>query len=187
MRKIWKKILAEIKNISPETYNSLNSSASEEDINLLENVLEVKLPDDFKNYLRVCNGQNHKDNTIFFVSYNCLLSISEIIKDWQMMNYLFSDEEIIEHINENKIKPFYWNKKRIPFACFNGDHRWILDLDCGKNGKNGQIFVLHPGVDLEDDECVIADSFAEFSQKILKSLKNNAFKIDDGMIDFEWL
>ncbi len=185
-KQIWEKILTEIKTISPKTYNSLNTSASEEDINLLENVLDIKLPVEFKNYLRVCNGQQQR-NSVFFVSCNCLLSIKEIISDWQKMNDLFLNENRLENIEENKIKPLYWNKKWIPFACFNGNNRLILDLDAGKKGKNGQIFELYPGVDLEDDECVVANSFKEFSQKILESLENNDFEIDDGMLELAWL
>ncbi len=186
MKNIWEEIKKETKRISPEIYKSINKPATNNEIYLLEKELKVELPDSFKDYLLVCNGQNHKQR-VQLIGYNQFMPILEIISDWKKMNKLFLGEPPIEFILENKIKPLYWSDKWIPFANFEGSNRLIMDLNAGKNGVNGQIIQLYPGCDLESDDCVISDSFEQFSNKILATLQNNDFKIEDGVIDFEWL
>jgi cell wall assembly regulator SMI1 len=73
-----------------------------------------------------------------------------------------------------------WDNLWIPFAEFNASSRLILDLNAGKNGQNGQVILLYPGVDTESDEMVVAISFDNFGKEFLRRLKNNEFEIDDG-------
>ncbi len=186
MKNVWNAIKAEIKRISPTIFDTINESASVEEISLFEKELNVELPQSFKEYLQVANGQNH-ENINCLVGYNNFLTIPEIIQEWKMMNELFLDEGEIDIITENKIKPLYWSDKWIPFASFEGSSRIIIDLDSGINGVDGQILRTYTGCDLESDECVISDSFEEFSHKILLDLQNNNFEIDDNVIDLEWL
>ncbi|MCK0203182.1 SMI1/KNR4 family protein [Ornithobacterium rhinotracheale] len=186
-REIWEHILKELGTISPKIYNSFNKGANEQEIVYLESALKTTLPDDFKSYLSVCNGQKCKDYEHPFLGYNCLLSIDEMISTWQMMNDLFAEEEPIEHIKENKIKPVYWNQLWIPFSDYEASSRLILDLDPGVNGNYGQVYTLYSGLDSESDEAVVAQSFKEFSTKVLQTLKNREFSLEDDILEVSWL
>ncbi len=55
-------------------------------------------------------------------------------------------------------------------------------LDPGKNGTSGQIFKYHSGMSYQE---VIANSFEEFSNEILKRLQSNQFSYTDDVIAFE--
>jgi len=83
-----------------------------------------------------------------------------------MMNDLFEDDdEQLDEVDEDRIKPLIWSKKWIPFTDYEASSRLILDLDPGENGISGQIFKYHSGMSYQE---VIADSFEEFSNEILK-------------------
>lgn len=176
---VWENILKHIETISQPIYSTVNPPATEEEINLLESTLNVQLPSHFHSYLSTWNGQQEQ---VPFIGYNSFLSIPDIIETWSMMNDLFEDEERVDWIDEDRIKPLIWSKKWIPFTDFEASSRLILDLDPGKNGISGQIFKYHSGMSYQE---VIANSFEEFSNEILKRLQSNQFSYTDDVIAFE--
>lgn len=124
-RDVWD-ILKHIETISQPIYSTVNPPATEEEINLLESTLNVQLPSHFRSYLSTWNGQQEQ---VPFIGYNSFLSIPDIIEIWSMMNDLFEDEERVDWIDEDRIKPLIWSKKWIPFTDFEASSRLILDLD----------------------------------------------------------
>lgn len=176
---VWDHILQQIQTISQPIYTTVNPPATEEEITLLERTLNVKLPGHFRSYLSTWNGQQEQ---VPFIGYNSFLSIPDIIETWSMMNELFEDEEEADGVDEDRIKPLIWSKKWIPFTDFEASSRLILDLDPGKNGISGQIFKYHPGMSYQE---VIANSFEEFSNEILKRFQANQFSIADDVIEFK--
>jgi len=189
MKDIWNNIYQELYKSVPIIAKSLNSLANPKEIRELRELLDFELPSSFIEYLNIYNGQTHNNYEITFVGYNCLLSVQEIIEEWKMLTHLFGDEPSIDFIKENKVQPSCWDKGWIPFACFEADTRIVLDMNPGKNGVRGQILQMWSGQDLESDEIVLANSFEEFSLKILEEIKSKAFRIEDGVIILEsnWL
>jgi cell wall assembly regulator SMI1 len=113
------------------------------------------------------------------IGYNGLLSISDTIKIMDMQRFHFGDENRIEWMTENKIKPVMWDSRWVPFSDFEGSPRLILDLHPGRNGTYGQVWQDWPGCDLEDDETVIAPTFAAFSNELLQRLTTGRVAVDD--------
>ncbi|MDU1891910.1 MAG: SMI1/KNR4 family protein [Dysgonomonas sp.] len=185
MKKVWNEIKEEIHQISPRMANSLNKPASESDIKDMEKVLSQELPSSVKEYFLTFNGQNHEGFNIPLIGDNSLLSIEEVLETWKLQLDLFSEEEEIDFIVENKVKPTLWDKGWIPLSDSMSGTRIILDLNPGKYGTMGQVFQLWPGRDMEEDEIVIADSFAEFSQEVLKRLREKMFEFCDDIIEFD--
>ncbi|QSW88018.1 SMI1/KNR4 family protein [Flavobacterium endoglycinae] len=186
MKDTWKLILQELSRIVKGN-RKVNAPATIEEIEYLEKTLDVNLPDSFKNYLLTFNGQSCELNGIQpLIGYNNFLSIEEIIKTWRMMSELFDDGESIDWVKENRIKPVIWNRKWIPFTDYEGSQKIVIDLDPGKNGKIGQIFCYHSGMDYEETEFdeIISGSFEDFSNEILYRLKQNIIEVDDGIIEF---
>jgi cell wall assembly regulator SMI1 len=166
-------------------YHTLNRPADTEQIENLEKQLQIELPLTFKSYLQFFNGQSKEGKKFPLVGYNRFLPLDEIIELIKQQIELFGDEEPIEHITENKVKPVFWDNLWIPFAEFNGTIRLILDLNAGKNGQHGQVILHYPGIDIEGDEIVAALSFNNFGKEVLHRLKNNEFEIEDEIIQFK--
>ncbi|SFF45724.1 Cell wall assembly regulator SMI1 [Paenibacillus algorifonticola] len=176
---VWTNILQQVRTISNPIFATVNPPAAEEEIHRLERTLQVALPTAFRDYLSTMNGQHDQ---VPFIGYNYFLSIPDIIGTWSMMNQLFEDEEQVDWVNEDRIKPVIWSNKWIPFTDFEASSRLILDLDPGKNGIPGQIFKYMPGMSYQD---VIANSFEEFSNEMLKRFQANQFSFVDDVIAFD--
>ncbi len=59
----------------------------------------------------------------------------------------------------------------------------ILDCDPGKNGTYGQVFCWCSGMDYSD---VTANSFTEFSEKVLVRLTEKRYELTEfGTIEFD--
>jgi cell wall assembly regulator SMI1 len=183
--KIWEAIKIIISGILPEIASTLNPPASTSDINRLETEVGFPLPLSFKEYLSVFNGQTDVGINIPLVSANRFLPIGLILEDMSMQKELFGDDEPLDHIRENKIQPVLWDNLWVPFANFQASTRLILNLHAGKNGKNGQVILLFPGVDMEADKIVIASSFEDFGVELLRRLESGAYRLKDRQIEFE--
>ena len=184
MNDIWKQILEEIKQISPEIYKTVNKPATITEIKELDGMLPCHLPQSLVDFFLVFNGQSENGVDFPLIGYKRFLPIEEIIKVRENLEFLFGDEEPIEHIKENKTKPVFWDNLWIPFAEYNGTDRLFLDLNPGKNGVYGQVITDYPGIDRESDKIVVASSFEHFSKECLRRLKNNEFKIENDTIQF---
>ncbi|MCL1791255.1 MAG: SMI1/KNR4 family protein [Peptococcaceae bacterium] len=194
VKEIWGKISGQIKIISPKTHSTLNVPATKEELDSLSQALNTQLPSGFCEYLSSFNGQNSGgaygfEHNYPFLGYNYFLPVQRILETWQMMNNLFEDEPPIDWIKENKIKPVIWSPLWIPFTDYEASRQLILDLGPGKNGTYGQVFALFPGMDYEGEEeeydVIIASSFEEFSNHILKRLSAKEFSLEDDIIKFQ--
>lgn len=165
---MWADIIARIAAQSPDIQPTLNPPATPEAIAALEQRVGAPMPEAFKQYLAVADGQNDRGDEHGLHDMNRFLPVSAIIETMQAMENLWGDEDPIDHIVENKIRPVFWDPLWIPFAAFQGDPRLILDLNPGRNGTHGQVVLHFPGVDLEADDTAIAPSFAEFSVQLLR-------------------
>jgi cell wall assembly regulator SMI1 len=181
----WERIAKEIERISPNAFAALNPPATDEKIASLENKLGVALPEEFKAYLSTFDGQNIDGEYFPLAGFYRFLDVDSIIKSIDEMQFLFSDEEPIGFLKENKIQPVIWDRLWVPIAEFNGSDRLVLDMHSGKNGQDGQLFRYWNGFDSESDEVVCANSFGEFSAELLRRLQNDLFKLEDDCIFFE--
>lgn len=92
-------------------------------------------------------------------------------------NRPFGEEEESDWIKENKVRAVIWNKSWIPLIKFEVNKRIAIDLNPGKNGNHGQIIQIWGGHDLETDNVVIASPFEDFSEVIVKRLKEKIMNI----------
>ena len=161
--------------------------AEESQIKALEDAIAQPLPESFKEYLRTFNGQEQSDSSHYFMGYNFLLPIDEIIETYQMQVEDFEGESIADDINPNKIQLVLWDKGWVPFTDFEATTRICIDLNPATNGVKGQVIMLYPGIDYQSDEVVLANSFEEFTQKIWNILDAKDYSFEEGIIEQDFL
>jgi cell wall assembly regulator SMI1 len=183
---MWTEIVNQLAEFSPGVLASMNPPAAPDAIEALERRIGAPLPDSFKQYLAVMDGQNDLGRDHPLIGYNRFLPIAHIIDTMDMQRFHFGDEERIEFMTENKIQPVVWDGCWVPFSDFYSSPRLILDLHPGRNGTYGQVWQDWPGVDRQDDGRVIAPTFTAFSAELLRRLTTRSVVVDDdGMLSFE--
>lgn len=155
-----------------EEYNNYLSlqGASEESLQEIETLFDIKLPEDFKEFYRYKNGSGYHFHILYpEYSEGCiepfyLYSLDEII---ETKEYFCNDDELLgEYYDEQeiseldaRIKPYLFNKKWFPFAQLAGGSLYLmLDYDPAPGGKTGQIIAY-----VHDPDFIyyIASSFTE--------------------------
>ena len=182
---MWTEIVTQVAALSPGVLASVNPPAAPDAIDALERRVGAPLPDDFKQYLAVMDGQNDWGRDHPLIGFNRFLPVAHIIETMDLQRFHFGDEDRIEWITENKIQPVMWDNRWVPFSAFEGSPRLILDLHPGRHGTHGQVWQDWPGRDLEDDGTVVAPTFAEFSLELLRRLTAGSAAVDDdGRLSF---
>ena len=180
----WKTIKGFLKKTNEQICNSLQNPAKETDINKLEKILKLNLPDVFKESLLIHNGQNDNDYIITFMDYQNLLSANKMIENYKMICKLFGENDfsVIKQKNCKYIKRNYiYNHKWLKFSESDSDGL-IIDFDPAKKGTVGQIF-FRPHDDNPIDK-IIAKSYKEWLDKLCTKIENTEYEIIDDEIVF---
>ena len=156
--------------------------ATDEDIKNFEEKFGISLPEDVKELYRYKNGSK------FFALFPCiigerdmafnLMSLEQVEKSkgyFQNKDALLTDfpdyftKEDIERMKDERIKPYLFNKKWIPFAEYCDSCYLMLDFDPGKEGKEGQIicYIHDP-----DEVIYAAESLTELVENIMEEIES---------------
>lgn len=156
--------------------------ATDEEIKNFEEKFGISLPEDVKELYRYKNGSK------FFALFPCiigkrdmafnLMSLEQVEKSkgyFQNKDALLTDfpdyftKEDIERMKDERIKPYLFNKKWIPFAEYCDSCYLMLDFDPGKEGKEGQIICyIH-----DPDEVVyVTGSLTELVENIMEEIES---------------
>jgi cell wall assembly regulator SMI1 len=148
----WSDFKAHLKKEGYEVSKTFRKPATPEAIQKLEDAVAVPLPEAFKAFYLVNNGQ--RDDAEGLVPAEGILHgdfymmpLSEILSDWKMMNELldigeFEGEQ--SRVRSHKaIRKEWWNRAWIPFATDGGGDHVCLDFAPAKSGVAGQVIFFH--------------------------------------------
>jgi cell wall assembly regulator SMI1 len=157
LESLLKRKVSEDRKDEYETYKQING-ATDQDLDNFEERIGIKLPKDFREFYKYKNGSGYHFHILYT---NCdghhiepfyLYSLDEIIEEKEtyfnedeLMNE-FYDEDELQGLDK-RIKPYFRNKKWIPFAALAGGSLYLmLDFNPTDDGKEGQIisFVHDP-------------------------------------------
>jgi len=144
--------------------------ASLRDIKNAEEALNIEFPDDYRRFLRICNGQ--ENNRFFFLPDQVLLmSVDQIVAAHRFQQQFVVPEFVADffdryHFN-NEIRQIIQHPKRVPIAEQEGISNIYLDFVPGPEGRAGQLI-------FNITECsfiALASSFSELISNYIKLLK----------------
>ena len=163
----WKKIKNHLNN---EQIASLNPPASSSDINELEKAIKHKIPEDFKNFIKIHNGQSI--NSIGIFNGLSFLSTKHIYSNWSIWKELLDYGDFSKNTVKNspEILADWWNISWIPFTDNGSGDHLCIDLSPSISGTYGQIIeVLHDN----NTRTLISNSFSEWLNFFIKrEIKN---------------
>lgn len=166
MKEVWANIEKHLLEHVPTVVESLNAPASLDDIESLEREMGYTLPEDFKAYLLVHNGQDDPSRLQTFCEEGNILSIHSIIETYRMLN----------DINESDSSGAsdWWARNYLPITDCEGDHL-AIDLETGTVVMHGHDCGIEEG---------IAPSFEAWFKSKLAIFEEGKFSVNDGYLDY---
>ena len=165
MEAVWKRLEAWMKVNAKPVLTNLNPGAKDEAIRALEEILEIKLPADFKAFYKIHNGQ--EDDSQGLMDAEELLSLENIAFQYSIWKELYDTGDFEGEKSEPApgVKDDWWNPKWIPITHDGGGNHICIDLDPAPGGKKGQIIRMW-----HDDysRAVLAYSFGEWMEAYVK-------------------
>ena len=182
MEIIWNNLIELLSLQSEKLVQAINPPATEEELRDLELKLDVRLPEDFKSFYKVHNGQ--ETNSPGIIPPGILLSIEEILHQHSIWKELTNSGTFYKILSdpENGIKNDWYNLKWIPITHDGtGDHICI-DMDPDKGGRIGQIIAFEHDNPVR---IIVAPSFAEWINLLIRDLQVGKYKFDEECGSFE--
>lgn len=144
--------------------------ASDKQLAATENELKVLLPDDFKKFYRIYNGQDPYSDILFGTF--TLSSLGDLLESFRVMRDMEQDVSDIRSEPEPGIQSFWCSSLWIPFASTADGHALCMDFAPAKNGTMGQIITFWYN---SPDRQRIAPSFRSFIEDYTQKIKDKIY------------
>ena len=178
MKDEWDRFKAWLSENCAAEIRGLNDPATSDEFDELESIIAMKLPDDFKQYLTIHNGQGSDGGGI--VDGSILLSTVEIIREWESLKYQLenTDLDLEEYYVERDdgLKGDVLNSKWIPFVSDRNGNYFCLDLDPAEGGSYGQIIDLYHD---DFERNILSVSFKEWFSQYVSDLEDGEYVYDE--------
>lgn len=168
----------------PALSHTLQEGASHEEIEELENVTGVNLPETFKTFYLTCNGQKNGDTGL--TEMGEILSISAILSKWNGWKSLHIKNNLTDFKSDpdKGIRDNWFNLKWIPFTYNGSSDHFCIDMDPDNGGNIGQVITIwHDSPERE----LVAVSFEDWIKNYIADLKAGKFKYDPELGNLEKL
>jgi cell wall assembly regulator SMI1 len=161
----WKRVSDWLAKTHPAALKTFRKPATAAAIAKAEKALGRLLPDDYKVFLAIHDGQE-PDGPM--VEWATLLPVDQIAVTYKRLVKLDPGEDD-EFEADKKVKPVFYSKGWIPIGCSpRGRDFLCLDFDPAKGGKAGQVILFV--IDF-NERFQVAPSFAELWGVFLKDAK----------------
>jgi cell wall assembly regulator SMI1 len=172
MKETWIKIENWLKKNAGQIYESLNEGATDEDFEELEDLIDKKLPEEFKAFYRIHNGQTQ--SSLGIIDAEELLSIERIMDEWSVWKELYDKGVFDDSVSEadKGVKEDWWNPLWVPITYDGSGNHYCLDLSPDEGGKKGQIIrIWHDSPERE----LIEDSFSMWVNYFAEELESGEY------------
>ncbi len=171
----WERLEKWIADNAPNANFGLNPGASEEDFISLEKLIQHELPEDFKRFYRIHNGQSSEYGVEGLINTELLLSTKQIEEEWQSWKDFIEldlDAKNTKSDPQQGIKDDWWNKLWIPITSEGTGDYTCIDLDPDQGGQKGQIIRM-----THDDTFreLFNTSFKNFIEMYIQDLEEGKY------------
>jgi cell wall assembly regulator SMI1 len=161
---------------------ALNKGASEEEFNVAENTMSIRLPECFKEVYRVHNGQSINYPGVF--PDGVLLPLDQIISHWKNWKVL-ENQNVFANIKSTPsegVNPVWWDNKWIPIIYDESGNFCCIDLNPALVGNKGQIISFWRD---SPERQIISLSYGEWFKQNVCSLIEGKYLYNSQIGRFE--
>lgn len=178
IKTLWTQYEAWLSERWPDVLADLNPPATDQELSSLEDALGVPLPQDYKDCLRVHNGQRYTRGAV--LAEGEFLSTEAIAQQWAVWKDLLdsSDFEGLESEPQAGIKNDWWNARWIPFTHDGGGNHLCLDMDPAADGAVGQVIAMWHDM---EERTVEGTGFGAWFEQYVRDALDGQYQYDaDG-------
>jgi cell wall assembly regulator SMI1 len=185
MDELWHRFENWLEQNVPDALQTLNPGASLEEIEAIQNILGVKLPDDYIASCMIHNGQNQESPSL--TCWGTLLSLgvmddssfTTVRAEWTMLKGVYDEDWVNQPEGDrvdDLVKSFWWIPKWIPITANGGGDGFCLDLDPGEKGLQGQVieFIHDSG-----SRKLEAPSFRSWFAQLVNGVEDGSIVYDE--------
>ena len=139
MENYWTRIINWLSENAPDMINNINNGANLKEIDHLNYIIDIRLPDDFIDFYTIHNGQ--VPYTKGLIDGEELLSIERIVDEWSIWKGLINSNAFVGIVSNPDIgiKNDWYNKFWIPITYDGAGNHYCIDLDPAEGGTKGQV------------------------------------------------
>ena len=153
-----------------------NAGASDAEFAQLEQLIQAKLPEDFKALYRVFNGQAYEEGYVF--DGEEWLSLERMAEEWEVWKGLLDDGEFDDDEEEAsedadpEVNAVWWSPLWIPFTYDGSGNHLCLDLDPTAEGTYGQVIrVWHD----DPQRSLEGKTFADWVETYIRGMEEGLY------------
>ncbi len=174
MKTIWNRIETWLEKNLPKMREGLMPGASQEQIQELEKLVDVTLPEDFRESLRIHDGQNGLASPL--LDEWQLFQIKYMMSDWQCMKELFDQGKLEGPVQtEGTVKAQWWNPRWLEVATNGAGDLICLDFDPASGGEVGQVIIFWH---VHGERKVLAPSFQAWLADFAADLEQGKYAVE---------
>lgn len=181
MKELWSQIEKWLSENAPGVLQRMAGPASPEDLAHAEESFGVTLPEDYRQFLQIHNGEDKDDGAWLYGSHS-LLTITDTVAQAEQAKQAYagmSKDDVEGDVEE--IQGLPWNPKWVPFAYDGSGGFFMIDLDPSEEGISGQVIQISSA----GQYSCVDDNFLDFMRLYLDHLTGGTFEVADGDLEGE--
>ncbi len=175
MKEIVGRLEAWYAKSTPSAKLALRPGATDRAIDAAEKAMKTKFPAEFREWLRIHDGQGEDATIDWAPGCTRLAPLSAMVAQWKDERDMDDDDHVGELQEGGRIQNILFHSKRIPIAgtkYWDGDKTY-LDFVPGPKGKPGQIITLVT----ECDFVVLGETMTEFLERYVTLLESGVLEL----------
>lgn len=175
MKDVWRRVEAWLSAHAKRIHASLGPPAGDERIATAERLLGVSFPADFRESLRIHDGQSAE---VPFMASWVLLSCRDIVEQWRIWKDLLDGGHFAKNVARpsGPVRAEWWNPGWIPVTHDGGGDHHCLDLAPAPGGRAGQIVTLWHD---SGDRKVLASGFGAWLGAFADDLEAGKYSYEE--------